>query len=279
MILGHEKQLEKLRKIYELKKIPHALLFCGSSHLGKKTVAKEFISWFLQGKIDNHPDFILIEPETKGNIQIEQIRELNRKISLKPFVAKIKTAIIDSAEKMTIEAQNCFLKTLEEPAGESMIILISEFPHLILPTIVSRCQLFKFFPVENQKIAEYLKKIGKNNEKIRKIVKFAGGKPGVAINLFQDPQKFKEIENIFETMEELPKKGTFFRFQYVKDLLSRFNFLEILEILIRFFREKFFFTQNETYFKILKELQHVYFLALNFNLDQRLALENIFLKI
>jgi DNA polymerase-3 subunit delta' len=278
MILGHQRQINFLKKILDSGKIPHALLFSGQKGLGKKKIALEFISWIFKEPPLFHPDFILIEPISQ-QIQIDQIRELNWRISLKPIKAKMKAAIINSAHLMTKEAQNCFLKTLEEPKGNALIILISEYPHLLLPTILSRCQKIKFFPVKRKEIENYLKEKGLKKEKINKILEISLGRPEVAIFLSENPEKIKEIENLERDLEKIPKTTISFRFQYLKKTLKRYNLSEILEIWTVFFRKVFLSSFDKRSIRILKEIQKINYLILIQNIDQRLALENLILKL
>jgi DNA polymerase-3 subunit delta' len=275
MILGHEKQIQFLRGILKSGRIPHAFLFCGREKLGKRKVAFEFSSWILNSSPQNHPDFFYLEP-IKNQISIEQIRDLIWKISLKPFCSKYKVAVIDVAHKMTLEAQNCFLKTLEEPRGDSVIILISENENFLLSTIVSRCQKIKFFPLERKKIEEFLREKGTEERKIEKILKFAQGRPGVAIELLENKKRLEEFEILEKILVNMKKKEIYFRFQRIKEFLSNFNFFEILEILALNLRERIFDQKTR---EILKEILKLYFLGKTTNLDQRLALEILFLKI
>lgn len=140
---GHQKQWKFLKKSAELGRLPHALLFYGQKGLGKKALAIE-LSKFLLGKI-SPPDFILIEPQEK-EIQIAQIRSLIQGLSLKPYIADFKIAVLNKAHLMTPESQNCFLKFLEEPTDKTYLILITEYPAMLLPTILSRVQKLRFFP-------------------------------------------------------------------------------------------------------------------------------------
>jgi len=150
MMLVHQKQWEFLKKSFELGKLPHALLFFGEENLGKRKFAIEF-SEFILGKTlgkSINPDFVLIE-KTGREIQIGQIRDLINKLSFKPYLANFKIAVIDSAHLMTQEAQNCFLKFLEEPKQKTFLILITAYPFLLLPTILSRVQKIRFFSKKN----------------------------------------------------------------------------------------------------------------------------------
>jgi DNA polymerase-3 subunit delta' len=275
MILGHEKQIKLLKEILDSGKIPHAFLFSGKEKLGKRKIALEFSTWILNFSPQNHPDFFYIEP-IKNQITIEQIRELIWKISLKPFRSKYKVAIIDCAERMTIDAQNCFLKTLEEPKGNSIIILISENENLLLPTIVSRCQKIKFFPVEKKEIESFLREKEVSEEKIEKILRYSQGRPGLAIELLENEKKLEDFENLEEDLVKIKKEGILFRFQKIKEYLESFDFFEILEVLALNFRERIFEEKSR---EILNEIQKIYFLTKTSNIDKRLALEILFLKL
>lgn len=103
------------------------------------TMAAEYLE---TPKPQKHPDLFLLKPETA--ITINQIRQLNRSLSKKPFQAKIKVALIHQAQCLTLPAQNALLKTIEEPPNNSFIILTTANQNRLLPTVVSRCQIIKF---------------------------------------------------------------------------------------------------------------------------------------
>ncbi len=88
-----------------------------------------------------HPDFLLIEG--LNSISISQVRDLEKKLALKPYVASLKIALIHEAEKLTLPAQNALLKTLEEPPANSLIVLTAPQASFLLPTVVSRCQIIR----------------------------------------------------------------------------------------------------------------------------------------
>ncbi len=151
MIINHKKQWDFLVKSAELGKLPHALLFYGQKGLGKRDFSVEFAKFFIGAA--NPPDFVLVEP-TGREIQINQIRNLIEKLSFKPYAADFKMAVINKAHLMTSEAQNCFLKFLEEPRKKTFLILITEYPQLLLSTILSRVQKIRFYSAEKSKIEE-----------------------------------------------------------------------------------------------------------------------------
>lgn len=278
MIFFHRKQIENLKKIYLSGKIPHAFLFVGEEGLGKKEVALEFASWILKTKkLTSHPDFILLEPQ-KDEIKIDQIRELKERLSLKAVTAPLKVAILDKAEKMTISAQNCFLKTLEE-AKSSILILIAKNEKLLLPTIASRCEKIKFFLPKKEDLENYLKEKGIEKEKLQKILEFSQGKPKKAMELLENKQKLEKIETLSKILDKISQLSLFERFQLVKWMLENFTFFEALELLIQKKRKELIKEEKFENLKILKELQKIYYYSFNYKLDKKLTLENIFLKL
>jgi Cdc6-like AAA superfamily ATPase len=142
---------EHLRSILNSQKIPHALLFAGPRGGGKKNAAHQFVAALLQTKknIENHPDVHLFYPEGKtGMHPVSAIRKLIEDAALSPFEAQWKTFLLHEAEKMLPTSSNALLKILEEPPPQTVILLLSDHPERLLPTILSRCQTITFLPQE-----------------------------------------------------------------------------------------------------------------------------------
>ncbi len=292
-IIGHQSQIRFLEKMVKQKRIPHALLFSGQEKLGKKTIALEVAFWFLGENLERHPDFILIEPPQEkkgpGQIQIDQIRELAWRLSLKPIKAPLMLAIIDGAHLMTKEAQNCFLKTLEEPKTNSLLILITEHPGFLLPTILSRCEQVKFYPVQKEEISNFLKKKGVSGEDLKTLTEISLGRPGVAISFLKNPKKMKEREIWIKELIRLHKISIPERFQLAKILSKTENLKEILENWLVYFR--FYLIKKslvgevqDSYYslsrlkKIIEQIQETIFFISTTNVNPRLALELLMLK-
>ena len=156
-ILGHEHQKEVLRRGLASGRIAHAYLFSGPEGIGKRlmamALARAIVCLEQRGcghckacrKIDhqNHPDLHILEPDGSSN-KIEQVRGFQRELTLKPLEAQRKICLIEQAETMTVGAANALLKTLEEPRGDSLLILLSAQPNRLLATIRSRCQHLPF---------------------------------------------------------------------------------------------------------------------------------------
>ena len=163
-ILGNDKIKKELINSVNLNKYSHSYLFLGISGIGKKLIAREFAKMILceseekycgkcksciEFDTNNNPDFQEIEPDG-NNVKIEQIREMQKKIVEQPIISNKKVYIIDDADLMTREAQNCLLKTLEEPPEFANIILIGSNESNFLSTIKSRCTTIKFGEIPNE---------------------------------------------------------------------------------------------------------------------------------
>ena len=289
MIIGHQKQRQFLKKSVELGKISHAYLFSGEERLGKKRIALEFVK-LINGENFNigHPDLILIEPKGGAPIQIAQIRELIQKLSLKPYSAPFKVAIIDQAHLMTKEAQHSFLKTLEEPKGKTLLILITEAPKRLLATIPSRCEVIKFSPVKEVEIKSYLKE-NLSDKDWEEASKFCLGRPGEAVDFISDPQKLENRKKIIKELIKISNSGLASRFQFAKDLSAPSDLKEILSIWLSYFRAVLLskvedpnLYPNYSFFKlknILSQIQNTNFLLASTNVNPRLALEILMLEL
>lgn len=119
----------------------HSFLIYGGTQDSRLDAALNLAQNILNrnSSIESEPDFFKLEIENKTSFGIEEIRQLQRELNQKPFNSKAKVALIPESSRLTPEAQNALLKTLEEPPGRSYIILTAKDPSLLLPTVVSRC--------------------------------------------------------------------------------------------------------------------------------------------
>ena len=183
-------------------------------------------------KIDagTHPDFILISPEDRI-IKIEEIRMIDDALSFKPFEAGKKIVIIDDAETMNISSANAFLKTLEEPPEDSIIILVSSRPDRLPDTIRSRCSRINFEPLSTESCVQVLKdKIPE--ESIELVTRLCMGRPGTALTSDLVEEKTWFV-NLFMSMMNAEKDGWTSREDMEKWLelsLTIFRDLAVLKI-------------------------------------------------
>lgn len=218
-ILGNDKIKELLIKSVKNNKTSHSYLFVGTEGIGKKMIAKEFAKMILctdenkycdkcksciEFDTNNNPDFKIIEPD--GNsLKIEQIREFQSKVAEKPIISNRKVYIINDSDKMTTEAQNCLLKTLEEPPEFVTIILIGQNENSFLSTIKSRCMILHFEEISNKIIEEYLEKNYKTKINSKIMINAFQGSIGKAIQLKEKQEEYENIENIVYSFEKKDK--------------------------------------------------------------------------
>jgi DNA polymerase-3 subunit delta' len=221
-IIGQDKAVTILLGTVQRGRIPSSYLFAGESGIGKKFTAvnlaktvnclkttpsltlppqgggvvrgdselDQFDSCdecFSCKKIESgsHPDFLVISPEG-GQIRIEEIRSTDNILSFKPFEGRKKVVIVDEADTMNPFASNAFLKTLEEPPKDSLIILISSNPDRLSDTIKSRCSRVNFTPLSFESCKEVIKTVTiqkgskKTDEELSTLVRLSMGRPGLA---------------------------------------------------------------------------------------------------
>jgi DNA polymerase-3 subunit delta' len=186
--------------------LPHSYLFEGPDGIGKRRTALEFakaLNCERSGRdgfndacdecpachrvnSGNHPD--VVQVTASGTfIKIEQTREVQSAIFLKPFMGRKKVYLIDEADRMNQEAANGFLKTLEEPPADSILILITSRPFALLSTIVSRCQRLRFQPLTSAQIEQHLiSKRGLTGEDAKMLAAVSLGRLGIALEASVD---------------------------------------------------------------------------------------------
>lgn len=159
-VIGQDRAIGVLRRSIATGKVAHAYLFSGIEGCGKRKTALAFIQAVFCGKEEacgvcpscrklasgQHPDLHILEPDG-AFIKIDQVRELQKELSYRPFEAPKKACIIDGAEKLNASSGNALLKTLEEPPGNALMILIAPERSAVLQTILSRCQALAFQPL------------------------------------------------------------------------------------------------------------------------------------
>lgn len=200
-IIGHEMIKDHFKKAIEYHKVSHAYILNGEEGMGRKTLANAFAMTLLcekgksepcmechsckQALSNNHPDIIYVTHEKRNSIGVDDIREqINDTIMIKPYSSYHKVYIVDEAEKMTVQAQNALLKTIEEPPSYAVIILLTTNQELFLPTILSRCIQLKLKPLRDSVIKEYLVHTMEVKEsKADVYAAFARGNLGKAIHL------------------------------------------------------------------------------------------------
>lgn len=249
-IIGNNKIKNELIKAFNTNSIAHSYIFSGQYGIGKKQIAIDFAKMILclnkenapcgecksclELENDNNPDFNIIKPD--GKIKIDQIRQMLEKVYEKPIISDKKVYIIDDAETMTVEAQNCLLKTLEEPPEYIVIILITSNESNLINTIKSRCLKLTFNPLENSEIKQYLEKNLDFQNVSETMLEIFEGSIGKAL-------KVKEKQELYNNIEATLRN---FRCESVIDLINnaseiykgKENINEILEYFNIYFLKK-----------------------------------------
>ncbi|MFC1862985.1 DNA polymerase III subunit delta' [Thermodesulfobacteriota bacterium] len=218
-IYVQDKAISYIKKAMERDKIPHAYLFSGIAGVGKTSTALAFTQALnclnpVEGDgcgrcqtcrqivNGNFPDINILRPDGR-NIKIEQIRELNRELSFKPMSGRYRVSILHEADKMTEEASNSFLKTLEEPPPGNIIILKVTEPLDLLPTIVSRCQKVPFRPLPEYVVGKWLRsEMGISDEDSLLLSKISEGSLGRAIEIYESGL-LEERQNLLSRIIQL----------------------------------------------------------------------------
>jgi DNA polymerase-3 subunit delta' len=219
-LLGNNKAAERLNKIIADNSFSHAYLFVGPGNTGKTEFAKLFGQKLLCEHEDkpcgtcancklvqarNHPDFMLYDgAET---VTVDEIRELIHFLELKPYQAKRKVAVLAHCERLTEQASNSLLKTLEEPARNTIIIQTAEKMENLLDTIVSRSQVVNFYQVAETDIKSLIGDKGLQAEDERFIIEISSGRPGLALELVENPEKLARYREITAKFEKIYNSG------------------------------------------------------------------------
>ena len=217
--------------------ISHAYMFEGPSGVGKNTMARELATTLLEMEnLFNSPDYIEITPD--GNsIKIAQIRKLQSDILVKPYKS-YKIYVIDEAQKMTVEAQNALLKTLEEPPKYAIIILITNNKESLLDTIKSRCEIIKFTPIPLVEVADYLTQTGVDKNRASLLANFSRGSMQKAIEL-SESEDFHIMRDEVQKYVETFLTGSMLDIMDIQSSIEKYkdNITNVLDLLVNYFRD------------------------------------------
>ena len=224
--------------------VSHAYMFEGPNGIGKNTMARELAAILLEMEnLFNSPDYIEIKPD--GNsIKIAQIRKLQSDILVKPYKS-YKIYVIDEAQKMTVEAQNALLKTLEEPPKYAIIILITDNKESLLDTIKSRCEIIKFTPIPMQVVASYLTMNGIDSKRASLLANFSRGSMKKAIEL-SESEEFHLMREEVQKYVETFLNGNLIEIMDIQSSIEKYKdqITNVLDLLINYFRDIMMVKEN-----------------------------------
>lgn len=270
-IIGHKREIEHLEKAISTGKVSHAYIFSGEKGTGKLTLANAFAMALQctgegekpcgtchschQAASGNHPDIIHITHEKPNSIGVDDVRDqLVGDVQIRPYNGKYKIYIMPDAEKMTVQAQNAILKTIEEPPEYAVIILLTDNEQGFLDTIRSRCVLMQLKPVPDEQVKKYLMEHVEIPDYQADIcAAFAQGNIGKAERLATS-EDFNAIKA--SAMKLIRKAGTMSIsdiIEYVKEVQDyKISIQDYLDILALWYRDM-------VYFKATKDVNGIIF--------------------
>lgn len=287
-IIGNEHIKELLNKTIKNSTLTHSYLFIGTEGIGKKLFAKEFAKSILcleeekpcnnckaciEFETSNNPDYFEIDTQ-ENSIKIEEIRQMQSKIAEKPIISNKKVYIINDSEKMTKEAQNCLLKTLEEPPEYITIILITSNENMILNTIKSRCTKIVFNKIEDEKLSKYLKENYKFENITKSMLKAYSGSIKKALEMNEKKEIYEELDKYFYNIENYKIIDVLNKIECLYK--NKENIQEMLEYI-----NTILFEKSKTEAKYLQYIENVeqtkQKIKINANYD--MTIDNLLLKI
>ncbi|MCI5585130.1 MAG: DNA polymerase III subunit delta' [Lachnospiraceae bacterium] len=277
-IIGQEQIKEHLQSAITMDKVSHAYILHGELGAGKEYIARIFAMTLQcekggtdpcgecrsckQAESKNHPDIIWVSHEKPNSIGVEDIRsQINNDMEIKPYYGPRKIYIINEAQKMTPQAQNALLKTLEEPPAYGIIMLLTTNIDALLSTIVSRCVVLNMRPVKDRDIEEYLmKQLQVPDYKAKLCAAFARGNTGKAKHLAEN----EDFDRIKEEAVSLLKYINDMEIAEIVTAIKRINEYKLdvnsyMDILFVWFRDILLFKAtkepNDLIFK--EEIQYI----------------------
>jgi DNA polymerase-3 subunit delta' len=205
-LLGHEWAVDMLKQHISRDALRHAYLFSGPPGLGRRTLALRLAQALnctqpsapgqpcggvcrdcRQIESMRHPDLSIVQAEAEGGtLKVDQVREVRRALSLKPYQASYRVALFLRFQEASDGAANALLKTLEEAPGYAVLILTADAPEQLLPTITSRCEVLRLRPLSVETIETHLQAHGAEPERAHLIAHVSGGRPGYALQLLKN---------------------------------------------------------------------------------------------
>lgn len=259
-ILGNDMVKDHFKKAIEGHKVSHAYILTGEAGMGRKSIANAFAMTLLCEKGGsepcmvchsckqvlggNHPDLIYVTHEKPASIGVDDIREqINDTIMIRPYSSYYKIYIVDEAEKMTVQAQNALLKTIEEPPSYAVILLITINQEAFLPTILSRCIQLKLKPLKDFTVKSYLTEHLHVPDKEAEIcAAFARGNLGKAIHL-SSSDEFKELyQKVMSVIKSVGDMDITMLLDCIREIKDqKFEMNDMLDLMQLWFRDVLMF--------------------------------------
>jgi len=278
-IVGQEHLKEHLENAIKMDKVSHAYIINGEKNAGKEFIAKIFAMALQcenrqgiepcgechsckQALSGNHPDIIFITHEKPGTIGVDDIRrQINNDVAIKPYKGPRKIYIMNEGEKMTVQAQNALLKTLEEPPEYVVLLVLTANVDSLLPTILSRCVVLNMKPAKDAQIKKYLmESMEIPDYKADVCVAFARGNVGKA-KLLASSEEFDKVKEEAITLLKYIKEMELSEIVTAIKKINEYKFdvNDYLDILSIWYRDVLLFkaTHDANHLIFKEEIQHI----------------------
>lgn len=242
-LLGHEWAVDMLRRHVARGDVRHAYLFSGPPGLGRRTLALRLAQALncekpvapgepcfncrtcKQIELMQHPDLAVIQavdddghPKEGGTLKVDQIRELQRTLNLKPYQSPYRVALFLRFQEANDSASNALLKTLEEAPAHAILLLTADNPEQLLPTINSRCEILRLRPLPLEAIVADLLEHGVDEDRARLLAHISGGRPGYARKLVDDATVLEKREERLNDLQSILPASRVEKFSYAEKL-------------------------------------------------------------
>lgn len=246
--IGYKEIIRNFNKRAESNTLSHAHLIAGIDGIGKSYLARIFALKILGKDIDrDYVDIISYRPR-KASFGVDEVREIIEEVNKKPFESDKKVIIIYEGNKLTMQAQNALLKTIEEPPVGVFIILLCESLELVLDTIKSRCQIYKLTPLSRDDIKKIIfnSKQDITGEELTAALAYSEGVPGRAERFLNDID-LRELRKLLLDLLNSVVKVDYEEVLIFEEKLIKYknNKEELLNILASFIRDIMVFKESD----------------------------------
>ena len=238
--VGHSSLIENFKNRCSNGNLSHAQLISGEDGIGKSILAEILGKLILNGDLNReYVDIINYRP-SKASFGVDDVREIIDEVNKKPFEGDKKVIIIHQGNKLTIQAQNALLKTIEEPPTEVYIIILCESLELILDTIKSKCEIYKLTPLTKDELYKYIaiKGYDYSEEEKASAIAFSEGIPGRIDRYFSDTELQELRDKIVDLLLQLTNNEIEAILEKEEQLVSyKQNKEEVINVLSSFIRD------------------------------------------
>ncbi len=263
-ILGHKKEIAFLERAISSGKLSHAYIFEGEKDTGKQMLANAFAMTLQctsegerpcgvcrscrQAADGNHPDIITVQHEKPLTITVDDIRDqVVNDVQIRPYSGRYKIYIIPEAERMTAQAQNALLKTIEEPPDYAILLLLSANEDALLETVRSRCVMLHLEPVPDEQVVNYLMdKVGVSEYQAQICATFAQGNVGKAVRLASSDDFSQIKDSAIYLLRNVGRMDISAIIEYVKEIQEyKITIQDYLDVLALWYRDMVYYKATQ----------------------------------